>query len=362
MTQVDVIIVGAGQAGCAAAYDLARSGLSVLMLDRHASTGHKPCAGGVTEKARRLYRFPLDPVIRETVSVLQMSLALRRETPFAADSQVCVMTHRPELDQLCREQAQQAGAELQIIHRLDGFRCHSDGIVLTVDGKPIQARYLIGADGANSAVRRLAIGGGAQHGAMAIEGLLSREHCHRYPETTFDLGAVPDGYGWLFPKGDHVNVGLYVRTQNSAKVDRDALAAYAMTRLGSDALTHVQGFPLGTWGHRQRLAAGRVLLVGDAAGFTEPLLGEGIYGAVLSGQRAAAAILAGADVAADYIADMRRWSGELKRVHPLAAMFYATLPLSFGVLKHLLRPHLMAGYAAGLTLGQSKRLYWGARF
>ncbi|MDF1629906.1 MAG: geranylgeranyl reductase family protein [Alcanivoracaceae bacterium] len=362
MKQVDVIVVGAGQAGCAAAYDLASAGLSVLMLDRHASTGHKPCAGGVTEKARRLYRFPLDSVVRETVSQMQMSLYQKLQTPFTADTPFCLMTHRPELDQLCRQHAQQAGASLTIVRHISGFQSHPDGIVLTVDGEQIGARYLIGADGAHGAVRRLAFGGGARHGAMAIEGLLSREQCSRYPQTTFDFGVVRGGYGWMFPKGDHVNVGLYIRTQSGGKVDRHALADYARQRLGSDALTNVQGFPLGTWGHQQRLAAGRVLLVGDAAGFTEPLLGEGIYGAVLSGQRAAAAILAGHHVAANYITDMDRWRSELRRVHPIAAVFYSTLPLSFGVLKHGARRPLMNGYAKGLTLVQSKRLFFGAHF
>jgi geranylgeranyl reductase family protein len=357
---VDVLIVGASQAGCAAAYDLAASGLSVLMLDRHADTGHKPCAGGVTEKARRLYRFPLDSVVRETVSTLIMTHALRRDTPFPAGSPVCVMTHRPELDQLCREQALARGARLQIVKRLQGFRCYDQGVVLTVDGEPIEARYLIGADGANSAVRRLVFGGGHAEGAMAIEGLLAREHCQYYPQTTFDLGVVRDGYGWLFPKRDHVNVGLYVRTRQGVHVDRAALAAYARDRLGSDALTQVQGYPLGTWGHRQRLVAGRVMLVGDAAGFTEPLLGEGIYGAVLSGQRAAAAILGGGQVTDQYVADMMRWRSELRLVHPLARLFYATLPVSFFALREFARAPLMRGYADGLTLGQSKRRYWGA--
>ena len=361
MTSCDVIIVGAGQAGCAAALDLAAAGLSVCVLERHLAHSHKPCAGGITEKTRRLYRFSIEPVVRERVSLLQMSHAGARQTPFPAPSTVCVMTHRPELDQLCREQARHAGAELREVRQIQGLRCHADHLLLRVDGEVLRARYLIGADGAHGSVRRLAFGGGHLAGAMAIEGLLPRTACDHYPDTTFDLGQLRDGYGWLFPKGDHVNVGLYVRTQGGARVDREALAAYARGRLGSDALEHVQGFPLGTWGHQQRPAAGRVLLVGDAAGFTEPLLGEGIYGAVLSGQRAAAAILAGGAVAEDYAAAMRRWRDELRWLHPMAKLFYATLPLSFPALTSVARLPLMRTYANGLTLGQGKRQWWGAR-
>jgi len=377
--QGDVVIVGAGQAGAAAAYDLARGGLSVCLLDRYSDTSHKPCAGGVTEKARRLYRFPLDSVIREQVSTLQMSLWLRRETRFSASSPVCVMTHRPELDALCRQQAEQAGVVFRQTKGLSGLRYlsqsrdlpephHEDnGLLLETREGSLRCRWLIGADGANSTVRRLAFGGGAGSGGMAIEGLLAREHCSHYPPTRFDFGVVKDGYGWLFPKGDHVNVGLYIRRARDAVVTRDALADYARRRLGSDALTHVQGFPLGTWGHQRLAAAGRVLLVGDAAGFVEPLLGEGIYGAVLSGQYAAAAILSGQDLSAEevvatYLNDIERWRRELASIHPLAATFYKTLPLSYGALYHGVRRPLMDGAAAGLTLGQSKRRFFGARF
>ncbi|PKM22574.1 MAG: FAD-dependent oxidoreductase [Gammaproteobacteria bacterium HGW-Gammaproteobacteria-14] len=362
-----MVIVGAGQAGCAAAYDLACAGLSVCLLDRYLDTSHKPCAGGVTEKARRLYRFPLDSVIREQVSALQMSLWLRRETRFAAASPVCVMTHRPELDALCRQQAERVGTLFRQIKGLSGLHYEADGVLLQTREGDLRCRWLIGADGANSTVRRLAFGGGAGSGGMAIEGLLAREHCSHYPPTRFDFGVVKDGYGWLFPKGDHVNVGLYIRRARDAVVTRNALADYARRRLGSDALTNVQGFPLGTWAHQRLAAAGRVLLVGDAAGFVEPLLGEGIYGAVLSGQYAAAAILSGQDqsaeaVVATYLNDIERWRRELAGIHPLAAVFYKTLPLSYGALYHAVRRPLMDGAAEGLTLGQSKRRFFGAHF
>src|SRR5690554_3117151 len=180
MTDVDVIIVGASQAGCAAAYDLAAAGLSVLLLDRQAGTKHKPCADNMTEKARRLYRFPLDSVVRETVSQMQISMNLKFETPFTANSPVYMMTHRPELDQLCREQAQQVDTTLKITRQISAINNNANVMVLSVDVDVIAARYLIGADGANGVVRRVALGGDARHEAMAIEGLLSREHCQRY--------------------------------------------------------------------------------------------------------------------------------------------------------------------------------------
>ena len=356
----DVLIVGAGQAGCAAAQDLASAGLSVLMLDRHADYPHKPCAGGVTEKARRRYRFDLMPVVRETVSEIEMSWAHKRSTRFVAPSAVCWMTHRPELDQLCRREAQRAGAGLHIIKHIDGLSVGHDGVALRVDGSTLHGAWLIGADGANSSVHRLAFGGDHCAGAFAIEGLLARDQCLAYPSTGFDFAVLSDGYGWLFPKRDHVNVGLYVRDARRGGANRQALAAYARRRLGSDALTDIQGYPLGTSGDHRRLAAARVLLVGDAAGMTEPLLGEGIYGALLSGQYAAAAIIAAqADATIDaawrYQQLIAGWRRELQWTQPLARLFYGALPLSFGALVHGLRQPLMQGFADGRTLLAVKR-------
>ena len=201
MTHWDVLIVGAGQAGCAAAWDLAAAGLRVAVISRPQSRG-KPCAGGVTEKAVARYRFSIAPVVREAVTSLAVShrsLPVRRlstGTPF------CVMTERAELDALCREQAVQQGV---VFHETAGLRLVEQRPgrvrVETREGDCFSAPWLIAADGANSAVARML---GERHvpGAMAIEGCVPREKVCDYPPMTLDFGVIRGGYGWLFPKGD----------------------------------------------------------------------------------------------------------------------------------------------------------------
>jgi flavin-dependent dehydrogenase len=105
----------------------------------------------------------------------------------------------------------------------------------------------------------------------------------------FDFAPVRDGYGWIFPKGDHVNVGLYSYSGNE-KIDRTRLAAYVRSRFGDVPAEDMIGQYAGFGAARHMIPAGRAFLVGDAGGFVDPLTGEGIYFAVVSGQAAAGAV------------------------------------------------------------------------
>ncbi|WP_245932428.1 geranylgeranyl reductase family protein [Isoalcanivorax indicus] len=359
----DVLIVGAGPAGVAAGLDLVRGGLSVLMLDRPDGSASKPCAGGVTIKALQRFRIDITPVVRETVCAIDMSHAGRWPDRFSAASTVCLMTHRPELDQWHREAAVAAGVQAATLHGLARVAQHGDGVSVTgKDGQVFRGRWLIAADGAHSPVRRMLLGQPRGVAAVAIEGLLDRAQCGaEWPGMQLDFADQPGGYGWLFPKGDHVNVGLYSRNGQRHGVSRERLLDYARRRLGSDALTGIQGYPIPVNGDQRRITAGRVLFAGDAAGMAEALLGEGIYGALLSGQMAAAALLGAPqgvpEVAARYQALMSSWRRELRVTRHLARAFYRTLPGGYALLRLGLHRPLMQGFAAGLTLVQSKRAW-----
>ena len=358
MTNWDVLIVGAGQAGCAAAWDLAAAGLRVAVISRPQSRG-KPCAGGVTEKAVARYRFSIAPVVREAVTSLAVSHWSLPVRHLSTGTPFCVMTERAELDAFCREQAVQQGV---VFHETAGLRLVEQRPgrvrVETREGDCFSAPWLIAADGANSAVARML---GERHvpGAMAIEGCVPREKVCDYPPMTLDFGVIRGGYGWLFPKGDHVNVGLYVWRHGVAAPERAALQRYCQARLGAEA-EHVAGYPLGTWLPKARLINGRVLFVGDAAGCTEVLLGEGIYGAVLSGQLAAQAVL-GERPDVFYPRAMAGWREELQHVTRLGQLFYGLLPVSSRMLQGRLGATLVNGFAQGLTLGQCKRQWRGAQ-
>ena len=356
MNSWDVIVIGAGQAGSAAAWDLAAGGKRVLMLSREAGAG-KPCAGGVTRKTLNRYRFSVDSVVRETVDTLHVSRYPGQEGELRAPDPFCVMTERSELDQLCLTEAQARGAAFQLTRGIETVRHSQSRVAVTTrEGERYEADYLIAADGANSRVRRL-LGERAWKGAMAIEGHIDRTALVEYPGMTLDFAVIKGGYGWLFPKGDHLNVGLYTWQHGVAATDRKALDQYCLARLGVKP-ERVAGFPLGTWLSRVRLQQGRILFAGDAAGCTEPLLGEGIYGAVLSGQLAAQSLLA--EQPGLYSQLMADWRDELVKVRQLSRLFYGLQPIAMPLLAGPLGATLVEGFSRGYTLGQCKRRWRGA--
>ena len=364
----DVIVVGAGQAGAACALDLARAGLSVLLLDRREFPRFKACAGGVTTKALHRYRFSLAPVIRQVESDFRMSMYLKREATLRAPAPICAMTVRTELDDLCFRQAVAAGAQFRRIGPIRAVDESADAVALTLEtGEVLRARFLVGADGAHSQVRKLTGGFVPDRTAVAMEGMVQLPSGIALPPMTFDFGVVGQGYGWLCPKGDHVNVGIYTRRPEEVDFSKDHLRDYVQQRLGvsGEAIEHLVGFPIGTGGEYYQPRSARVFLVGDAAGMAEALLGEGIHNAVLTGQMAANAIILGLANNTDARRLYDEYSlivrGDIDNCRSLAKLFYKFLPISYGLLRHVVADTMMNGFAAGLTLTGCKRAFFTRR-
>jgi flavin-dependent dehydrogenase len=114
-------------------------------------------------------------------------------------------------------------------------------IVLDTSDGTFEADWLIGADGANSVIRRLLEPAQPLALGFAIEAQVPTGNP---PTMAFDFGVVEFGYGWLFPKADHVNVGLYTNAAH-VRPGREELAEYARARLGTDRLEHVVGHHIG---------------------------------------------------------------------------------------------------------------------
>lgn len=349
----DVVVVGAGPAGCAAAYDLATQGVRVLLLDRCEFPRKKICAGGLTVKAVEALRYPIGPVIEKTARHMSVSCRMRHQKRLEGIDPICHMVRRSAFDLFCLQQTTAAGAGFELVKRIDRIEESSQAVCLVTNRGVIRARFLIGADGVYSRVRQLTGRFPAFRSGFAVEGMVKKmppkDLC-----MGFDFSQVMDGYGWVFPKKDHINVGLY--TQNAGvKITRHDLADYAIRRLGYVRPVQVTGYPLGIGGWRYRTGHGRCMLVGDAAGLVDPLLGEGLYHAIVSGQRAAAAVLNAMHTACDACSS---YAGLLKPIQRdlLFSQFTATIFYRFPRLGHVLLTSpaasipLMKGFSQGLPL------------
>lgn len=289
--QCDVAIIGAGPAGTAAAAELA-SCASVVVLERSGIVMEKPCAGGVL--ARALRYLPAGALLHwEDGNVRRFTLAEAHQNEFER------LTRRELLRTVCRkdfdsalaEAATRAGARILRGQKFAGMDLHSSGICVATDTLRLQARVVIGADGANSAVakeagmvRRLDM-----EPALVMQVVPVSMDAFRH-RAIIDWGFPPGGYSWIFPKSDHLSAGAV-----GPSVDREALAGYARQLLalhvGSDyeVVSEEVGFvPLAT-SEVQRVAD-RIILVGDAGALVDPFTKEGISWALWSGRLAAEAV------------------------------------------------------------------------
>ncbi len=291
MTAVyDVIIVGAGPAGAGCARACAQAGLSTLLLDKSAFPRSKPCGGALSGRALACLDFPLpEELIANVCLGVRVfydgrSAEARRETPAA------YLVDRSAFDALHAARAVALGARFREGEQVTEIREERDAITVETRGASYQGRFLVGADGVHSRVAahiRPAYRKDELALALVSHPPVAASTDRVEPIMDYYYGAAPRGYGWLFPRRGHYSEGIAGIASRFAE-PREALED--LTRRTGVALAEVQGHFIPYGGVRRTVAAGRILLAGDAAGFGDPFTGEGISYAILSGLLAGRAI------------------------------------------------------------------------
>jgi geranylgeranyl reductase family protein len=313
MPTTDVVVVGAGPAGAAAAITLARAGRDVTLVDKARFPRDKICGDGLTTGALRLLEdLGLDPgavaswrrvddIVVRGPSGHQVTFPLPRgQGTYAA------VARRADLDAALLERARAAGAKVLDGHACTGVTEGDDGVAVAVEGAgELEAGFVVAADGMWSPVRK--------HLGLATPGYRGEWHAFRQYFTGvtgpaasqlivwFEPDILP-GYAWSFPLPDgRANVGFGIqrggkvaRVQEMAAIWPDLLARpHVRAALGPDAEPEAphRAWPIPARIDRVELTGRRTLFVGDAAAATDPLTGEGIGQALLTGVLAARAIL-----------------------------------------------------------------------
>lgn len=348
----DVLIVGAGPAGSFAAERLAKAKVRVALFDGRPKGEPKPCGGGVTSKALKAWPHLLEAVGR-MIDELEMyspggkRLHLKLEEPFAIYS-------RTAFDSYLRERARSTGA--QVFHERVTLRARAkasdDWTVRARSGEVWSAPLIVAADGANSAIaKRLA---GALPPAEMEVAFGYRTPLPVASNAPTVVAFLPRwaGYAWAFPRVDHISFGIatsqdafdhtsldkllwkfmlgYFRmredptahlwTSRKRDAELDSRIETELRRVAEHYAARIPGLAPKTFDTRRAAGEGWAL-VGDAAGFADPVTGEGIYYALRSAELFSAAYLDGSPI--DYEERWRADFGrELRRASEMRRRFY----------------------------------------
>ena len=292
----DVVVIGAGPSGATAAEDLTRSGHSVAMLDRDGRI--KPCGGAIPPRLINDFLIPDNQIVAK-IKTARMISPTGRNVDIPIEDGFVGMVDREYFDEFLRKRAEIAGAKrytgtyLRIDRDGDGthvvYRDKTSG-----EERSLHTQLVIGADGARSGVAKTEVPGGEK-----INYVIAYHEIIEAPTTSaaynpircdviYDGVISPDFYGWVFPHGKSVSVGMGTGIEG---VDLKNATAELRARAGlTECLTlrregaPIPLHPMDKWdnGHD-------VILAGDAAGVVAPSSGEGIYYAMVGGRVAATA-------------------------------------------------------------------------
>jgi len=274
-----VIIIGAGPAGLSCAIELQKSGKTVLLVDKKKHIGPKVCAGGLTTKIKDL-GIPLETAeilfSKALVSVSDKTLPILNKTPFVGT------IDRGRLGDFLLNKLEDKitvskGCEVSQIG--EGF--------IVANKKKIEYKYLVGADGSNSMVRKF-LGLETKKFLLAIQYLIHTRNNNL--EICFDTDFFGPGYGWVFPHKGYASVGCCqdIRYFGGSRLRKGFDKWLAKKKIDVSNVT-LEGWTINF--DYQGFEFGNKFLVGDAGGFASGLTGEGIYFGLISGKDVARRII-----------------------------------------------------------------------
>lgn len=288
--QYDVIVIGAGPAGSTAARECADRGLSVLMLDKAEFPRDKPCGGGVTIRAAELLPFDLHPVTDRAIHGLHLSHKQSEGFIRQSPDEIVYLTQRRNFDAYLAEKAVASGVRFVEGAAVVQVERGQNKVVVHTGDQRYQGTILVAADGANGKTANLAGFKRNFYKGIALEGNITP--AGNFPDEWSDtigvnVGSTAGGYGWVFPKSDHLNIGIGGWMHIGPTIRQSLYRLVNYYGFDPGKMWGVKGYHLPIRKENSPLVDGNVVLVGDAGGLIDPLTGEGIYAGIWSGGVAA---------------------------------------------------------------------------
>lgn len=294
MKVFDVAVIGSGPSGASAALKLAENGISVVLIEKETLPRYKTCGGGFVYRGRKEMPFDISEVVSKEFNKIEIYFDKTNQHLTAERPEPLVtMVMRDEFDHLIIKKAKKAGITFLENHKLQNISFEENNILHTSQGD-IHTKFVIAADGALGPTAKLTGWKETRYliPALEYEVEVSEEDFERLSkEARFDFDAVPMGYAWSFPKKNHLSLG--VATMRRTKIDLKHYYREYLKTLGIKNVIHEEyhGFQIPIGARKDGFVRKNVFLVGDAAGFADPITAEGISNAILTGIMAAEAII-----------------------------------------------------------------------
>lgn len=332
MKNFDVIIIGGGPSGAMSGIELQKKGIKTCIIDQYSFPRDKVCGGLLTQKSIDLiekYLSDLNPseYIIDKTKVINFYYENQIVTSFKTD-QTYYYTDRKTFDFLLIQKYKESGGTLIENRKIKKEDIDLINNSLNIDSKEFKYKVLIGADGCNSVLTSMKK---IHHSdAFCIQGIQENERLED-KDIRIYFGVARYGYAWYFPKKDYVSVGIMDNNTNKS-INKNAKSFFSKIR--KEKINNLKGakIPSGRLIKIKNLS-NNTLIVGDSAGFTDPLTGEGLFYALLSGVYAAEAIIENMDINPDNVKETYSKKIKLIRRNIRYALFYQKILYNPSILK-----------------------------
>lgn len=294
MKHFDVAVIGSGPSGASTAFHLAKQGISTVIIEKEQLPRYKTCGGGFVFRGRKNLPFDISKVIEREFHTVDIFLGKSLHFQTTRKDPTITMIMRDSFDFLIVEEAKKLGVTILEGNKLTNITFNNNIALLTTTGQEISANFVIAADGALSPTAKMA--GWNQETRKLIPALeyeieVPEEDFERLKnEVRFDIDAIPYGYAWNFPKKNHLSVG--VASTKKARINLKKYYEEYLKTIGINTVLKESqhGFQIPIAPRTDGFIKNNVFLIGDAAGFADPITAEGISNAIYSGVLVAEAI------------------------------------------------------------------------